>query len=105
MYTRTRTVQGILRRCGNMDVTIRKFALLCPRNRLGSSVYPTEVVHELPVGAHPNIDHGESHSHRASVELHTTLNLIQSHFRDDDPLLILKNEEYNMDINFFLVYN
>ena len=42
---------------------------------------------------------------RACVELHTTLDLIQSHFRYDEPLFTLKHEEYSMDINFFFVYN
>ena len=39
------------------------------------------------------------------VGLHDALDLIQSHFRDDEPLFTLKHEEYNMDINLFLVYN
>ena len=51
-----------------------------------------------------NCDHGESHM-MEPVELHDTLDLIQSHFRDDKLLLTLKNKEYSVDINFFFVYN
>ena len=39
------------------------------------------------------------------VKIHNSLDLIQSHFRDDKLLFTLKHEEYNMGINLFLVYN
>ena len=39
------------------------------------------------------------------VELHNTLDLIQSHLRNDEPLFTLRHEEDNMDINLFLVCN